>query len=608
MTEEIIRRGRISSKNDIRTNITEKEAEESSQSSTNNAVQANHHIPPDFHLHSDEPSEKGGRLLSALTSINIVILGSALVSGEVFNDVAITQSEVYIFLTILMLLTIVWMLYYILCTSKQRHATLHKDSHAGPIWLRGGLALFGVCSLALDAFKIGYSIGYISCKPPINIIFPGVQALFIIIQTYFLWIFSKDCVQIHCSRTRCGLMLTLATNLMLWMSAVTDESIHQTGAGGQDPEKPAENIVLDVPSQQKSNNTVFIIIASNESNSDCECTTNICHIFQTGYYYLYPFNIEYSLFASAMAYVMWKNVGRLISHHSHHVKLKLHDESIFLGPILGITVLVAGVGILIVYEVQVTSEEWKTQALTTYYFFNIISLSLMSLGAIGGTIIYRFDRRNMDNHKNPSRSLDVALLLGTTLGQYSISYFSVIAVMSSTIEELQNLLSLTYSLLLIIQHTAQNIFIVEGLHRQPFLEEDQRHGELFYNNRRDSIGFPRIDSFSIQAGDGVLEPTPSREYGSFIIANRQEETSIDLMTIQTIQVPQQSQRLSWKRKGLKEISLFLLLSNIIQLNGYRYQKVPSIINVPGREFQSLFCYNWYKVYASTQCNPLNTGS
>uniref|UniRef100_H3APD4 Otopetrin 2 n=1 Tax=Latimeria chalumnae TaxID=7897 RepID=H3APD4_LATCH len=477
--------------------------------------------------------EKGGRLLSALTSINIVILGSALVSGEVFNDVAITQSEVYIFLTILMLLTIVWMLYYILCTSKQRHATLHKDSHAGPIWLRGGLALFGVCSLALDAFKIGYSIGYISCKPPINIIFPGVQALFIIIQTYFLWIFSKDCVQIHCSRTRCGLMLTLATNLMLWMSAVTDESIH-----------------LFMHSYFIKNNQFFYIeintCSSNESNSDCECTTNICHIFQTGYYYLYPFNIEYSLFASAMAYVMWKNVGRLISHHSHHVKLKLHDESIFLGPILGITVLVAGVGILIVYEVQVTSEEWKTQALTTYYFFNIISLSLMSLGAIGGTIIYRFDRRNMDNHKNPSRSLDVALLLGTTLGQYSISYFSVIAVMSSTIEELQNLLSLTYSLLLIIQHTAQNIFIVEGLHRQPFLEEDQRHG------------FPRIDSFSIQAGDGVLEPTPSREY-----ANRQEETSIDLMTIQTIQVPQQSQRLSWKRKGLKEISLFLLLSNII---------------------------------------------
>ncbi|XP_005998335.3 proton channel OTOP2-like [Latimeria chalumnae] len=551
MTEEIIRKGSISSKNDIKTSISEKEAEKSSQSSTNNAMQANHHIPPELHLQPDEPSKKGGRLLSALTSINIVILGSALVSGGAFNDVAITQSEVQLFLTILMLLTIVWMLYYILCTSKQRHAILYKDSHAGPIWLIGGLALFGVCSLVLDVFKIGYSIGYISCRSPINIVFPGVQALFIIIQTYFLWMFSKDCVQIHRTRTRCGLMLTLATNLMLWMSAVTDESIHQTEAGGQDPEKPAENSTR--------------LRVGIESNSDCECTTNICHIFQTGYYYLYPFNIEYSLFASAMAYVMWKNVGRLMDHHSHHIKLKFHSESIFLGTILGVAVVVTGLGVLIVYEVQVTSPEWKTQALIVYFIFNIFSLSLMSLGAIGGTIIYRFDKRDIDNHKNPSRSLDVALLLGAALGQYSVSYFSVVATMASRIGELQNVLNLTYSLLLIIQHTVQNIFIVEGLHRQPFLEEDQRRGELSNNDRRDSVGFLYInnDSTSIQVGDGVLEPTPSRQNGTISIANRQEEASIDFMAIQTTQVPQQSQRLSWKRKGLKEISLFLLLSNII---------------------------------------------
>lgn len=44
----------------------------------------------------------------------------------------------------------------------------------------------------------------------------------------------------------------------------------------------------------------------------------ICQIFQKGYFYLYPFNIEYSLFASTMLYVMWKNVGRLLaSIHTH---------------------------------------------------------------------------------------------------------------------------------------------------------------------------------------------------------------------------------------------------------------------------------------------------
>ena len=35
----------------------------------------------------------------------------------------------------------------------------------------------------------------------------------------------------------CGLMLTLSTNLVVWMTAVTEESVHQTTAP-KDPEYP----------------------------------------------------------------------------------------------------------------------------------------------------------------------------------------------------------------------------------------------------------------------------------------------------------------------------------------------------------------------------------
>ncbi|KAJ8345892.1 hypothetical protein SKAU_G00300850 [Synaphobranchus kaupii] len=69
------------------------------------------------------------------------------------------------------------------------------------------------------------------------------------------------------------------------MAAVTEESLHQTHIPGN---RTARAAVED---------------------GDCQCSHSACGIFEEASYYLYPFNIEYSLFASAMAYIMWKNVG-----------------------------------------------------------------------------------------------------------------------------------------------------------------------------------------------------------------------------------------------------------------------------------------------------------
>lgn len=79
----------------------------------------------------------GGWLLSGIICINILILGCALVSGSAFNSVAITSVHRQIFLIILLLLTMLWMLFYTVVTSKKDQAVLFKDSHAGPVWLRG---------------------------------------------------------------------------------------------------------------------------------------------------------------------------------------------------------------------------------------------------------------------------------------------------------------------------------------------------------------------------------------------------------------------------------------------------------------------------------------
>uniref|UniRef100_A0AAZ3Q290 Otopetrin 2 n=1 Tax=Oncorhynchus tshawytscha TaxID=74940 RepID=A0AAZ3Q290_ONCTS len=377
-------------------------------------------------------SERGRNrswLLSSIITFNVLILGIALVSGSVFNNVKINAINLQIFLIVLIILTTAWMLYYTIYTSREDHAVLYKDSHAGPVWLRGGLVLFGLCSLIMDVFKIANYVGYLHCDSAVKIAFPVVQAVFILVQTYFLWLHAKDCVQLQRNITRCGLMLTLSTNLMLWMAAVTEESIHQTVVPPED-----------------DNSTHSYDIRAPGGSSSCNCSHSACAVLEKAYYYLYPFNIEYSLFASAMAYVMWKNVGRLVDEHNHH-SLHFRLKDMLVGPAVGLVMLVAGLGTFVIYKVDVEKGDPGN-------------------GPRVG--------------KNPTRSLDVGLLIGASFGQFTICYFTIVAVVATGAEGHLNALNLAVSLLTVIQLCLQNIFIIEGLHREPF-HEDMHQASVFTN-------------------------------------------------------------------------------------------------------------------------------
>uniref|UniRef100_A0A7N5JD24 Otopetrin 2 n=1 Tax=Ailuropoda melanoleuca TaxID=9646 RepID=A0A7N5JD24_AILME len=339
-------------------------------------------------------------------------------------------------------------------------------------------------------------------------------------------------------------MFTLTTNLAIWMAAVVDESVHQTHS--YDSSHSNTSHLRLAPDSERAGSSV---------GGDCSCNTAICQIFQQGYFYLYPFNIEYSLFASTMLYVMWKNVGRLLASSTHghghgHTpsRVSLFRETLFAGPILGLMLLVVGLAVFIIYEVQVRGEGGRTQqALVIYYGFNITCLGLMTLVSLSGSVIYRFDRRAMDHHKNPTRTLDVALLMGAALGQYAISYYSIVAVVVGTPRDLLGALNLAHALLMIAQHTFQNVFIIESLHRGPpgaephgTTPKESCHGLTFAN--QDAL-------HTLPA----CPPTP-RLVGSNPVGP-QEAVAI-------ISAP----RGHWRRRCLKDISLFLLLCNVIVSN------------------------------------------
>uniref|UniRef100_U3JEV4 Otopetrin 2 n=1 Tax=Ficedula albicollis TaxID=59894 RepID=U3JEV4_FICAL len=477
---------------------------------------------------SKEVWKKGGRMFSILLAVHLALLACTLVSSGAFEKIAVHDYDVFFLLTVMMLVVIIWIIFYLAGTSRCPGAILGKDSHAGPIWLRGRAGLEGA------GWAVHGSIGYCEQRRSghSQLLVPALGSL---PATYFLWVSAKDCIHVHLNVTRCGLMLTLTTNLAVWMSAVTDESVHKAH------------------SKLKKNTTEEIfrwllkVGMRSSSVEECNCNSQICQIFKNGYFWLYPFNIEYSLFASAMVYVMWKNVGRFIDHHSHNIqrlKFRLFRRTFFVGIMLGLIILVSGLGVLILYEVQVNSSpesSKKSQALTMYYIFNIVCLSLMSLVCIAGSVIYRFDKRDMDRHKNPTRTLDVALLMGAALGQYAISYYSIVAIVASTPRDSISALNLTYALLMIAQHTFQNVFIIEGLHRQPPKEDCKHQG-----HQKDLYGltFVNISAVSLRVPDtgSTTAATHSSELASSLTAPK---------------------KMNWRRKFLREISMFLLLSNII---------------------------------------------
>ncbi|XP_005884416.1 PREDICTED: otopetrin-2 [Myotis brandtii] len=476
-------------------------------------------------------------LLSVLLAVNVLLLACTLVSGGAFNKVAVYDTDVFALLTTMMLLAALWIGFYLLRTARCADAVPYRDAHAGPIWLRGGLVLFGVCTLVMDVFKTGYYSSFFECQPAIKILHPLTQAVFVILQTYFLWVSAKDCVHVHLDLTRCGLMFTLTTNLANWMAAVVDESVHQAYSHSN-----ASHARLAADPER----------VGSQAGGDCACATTVCQIFERGYFYLYPFNIEYSLFASTMLYVMWKNVGRLLASSTHghghghgHTPSRgsLFRETFFVGPVLGLMLLLVGLAVFIIYEVQVSGDGDHTQqALVIYYSFNIACLGLMTLVSLSGSVIYRFDRRAMDHHKNPTRTLDVALLMGAALGQYAISYYSTVAVVVGVPRDTLGALNLAHALLMIAQHTFQNVFIIESLHRGPPGAEPHDAPP-----KEPCLTFANPDALHTLP---TCPPTPRSVSPSLV--GPQEATAIFL-----------APRAHWRRRCLKDISLFLLLCNII---------------------------------------------
>ncbi|KAM7381141.1 hypothetical protein PAMA_012125 [Pampus argenteus] len=497
------------------------------------------------------PSEK--RLISGLLGINVVLLGAALVAGQAFNPSGLKHQEPQVFMLLLMGVCLVWMLWYLLWARKQPGICPHKDHHAGGIPVTVVLLLFAACSLVLFICRTGYSISMRECRPAVKVLSPFIEAPFLTLQTYLLWAHSKDCIHRHKIITRSGLMLIFSADLLLWLNAVTEDTIHQE----IELEKDDSNTSLSEADVADLTETANLTI--------CQCSASAsCLIFRKGFEILYPFNIEYYLMAGCLIYVMWKNVGRWMSPGPHHITEKLTLRVIFHSGVIyslvfGGLVLIAGVAVFILYQAWVSQHQLRLTAFLVFYGYHLAVMPVMSLCSLAGLLVHRLERRAHEEGHNPTRSLDVLLLVAAAIGQLALSYFSLVAALAVGTEGPLGGFDLSYSLLSLLELILQNIFIIEGLHRHPNLlakKKERARSSIFKSKKK-------------------------------VVVPKQEEGKTDISLLDTPAAPvvqEHDEKKPWTKRVLQEICAFLILSNIMLWVIPAFGVHPQFENGLGKQF------------------------
>ncbi|KAJ8397822.1 hypothetical protein AAFF_G00435110 [Aldrovandia affinis] len=431
----------------------------SSSSSSTAESQSERYSKWRVRLPTHDYPKKNGEILSGQYGINLLLVGVALMLGVSYHGHNIKEEHLLSFITAIMLVQLLWMLWYVARRDRQKNARPEKDAHAGTSWLRGGLTILALLSLIMDAFRIGYYVGYKACVSSALVVYPVVHALHTISQVYFLWFRMKDMITTFQTFERFGVIHAVFTNLLLWCNGAMSESQH----------------FLDIH-KQRLTALGFMNYTAEHHDPHCNCTTGACSMFSSSLYYLYPFNIEYHIFVSAMLFVMWKNIGRTLDH-PHVAKTPVaRTAGLAAGPVLGFIALAGTIGVLVVYLIQVeNSLKTREWAISMFYQHGIALMACMCLASALGLIIYQTDSRPQDSSKNPSRQLDKELLCGSAVGSWLMSWCSVVAAVVTHSDPSYRWTNLVYSLLLVLEKYVQNLFIIESLYRQE--EEASKENE-----------------------------------------------------------------------------------------------------------------------------------
>ncbi|XP_056404435.1 proton channel OTOP1-like [Hyla sarda] len=429
---------------------------------------------------------KNSEVASRQYGINIFIVGLLLMFAAYLRINGLSESDRLIFLIALMLIQILWMIFHMAVSSRKTWGFPERDGHAGARWLRCGIGLFALTTIVMHALKLGYFVGYAECKSIIEGIYPITHIIHTVLQVCFLWRHSKDVIKSFKKLDRFGLIHSVYTNLLLWASAVATESDHQL----------EEHM-------GRLTSLGFVNITLHDDHVACNCTTYLCDIFKRGIYYMYPFYIEYQVLASAMLYVLWKNIGNNLGYCHHRPKLNF--RGVIPGTLLGLIVFAATLAMVAIYLLNIgRSKDSSESALSIFYFYSIAVLAFMSIVSVIGLIIHRLDTTPTIKVNSPAVKLDEDLLVGSAVGSWITSWSSIIAIIFSDSHPAFTWYNLPYSILVIVEKYIQNLFITTYINRKDNPNTKIPQVEIYVTS-----GETNFPTESTDFGTGKLDKTPN---------------------------------------------------------------------------------------------------
>lgn len=111
-------------------------------------------------LSGDYP-RKNAEILSGQYGTNVLLIGAALMLAIAHHGPSVKEEHLLSFVTCLMLLQLIWMMWYILVRDRQKNARTDKDVHATTCWIRGEFVEISCTKVIKEGF-----VFYSEEKPP----------------------------------------------------------------------------------------------------------------------------------------------------------------------------------------------------------------------------------------------------------------------------------------------------------------------------------------------------------------------------------------------------------------------------------------------------------
>ncbi|XP_072037830.1 proton channel OTOP2-like isoform X3 [Amphiura filiformis] len=456
---------------------------------TNNFMDDDHGYHDD---HGDHEEEDVWTILSIMHFMVVVSLVIVLDTAQIFLKYspdlnAVTTAHVEGFFIFLYIIAIAWMVVVIVLKRPlpAEQDEEHIDETASNKYLNVGLLFFGTGSCL---WKIMSTAAYIeksggACGNKGIYAFGSIlNVAFTMLQIYYCWRFSKYCIVRWNPLARMMVMHLMATNVSVWARTVIEEiwedfilkyiktsidgGYGDSGGGGGGGGGKYGLLIGEIGGGYNTTTTTYNDTTGDPGFDICENEAGLTAAVHKASVFLYSFTIEYSIIAGAMAFIMWKNIGRRVDH----CKTSRGNEYSFsfeCGLLLGIICAMCGFIVLILNIIYLGDAAKAIQNYTSYHgyrtFMNVVCIS----ACVGSFIGIHRGGWQVDHRKRPSHIIDTFLLLLCVSGSFLQGFYTLVASAKSVGVESYAGLIFFDELTHMVQAILQCVLIMDAMHRRP---------------------------------------------------------------------------------------------------------------------------------------------